>query len=101
MSDEQNIDELLRQAQAGDRRSMNLLLGWLRQRVKPMAQRQLQGRPLARMDASDVAQEVCFRLHRNWERLHDNCPLPLLLGWARKVLQNVVADGCRRGKREM
>jgi RNA polymerase sigma-70 factor (ECF subfamily) len=89
------LERLLRQAQAGDRQALEVLLGWLRNKVRPWAQRQIGGDLMRKLDASDIAQEVCIRIHRAFDRLYEDCTLPQLLGLARTVLHNVVAD-CRR-----
>src|SRR4051812_40208148 len=100
MNDWQDIEDLLRQAQAGDRRSLELLLAWLREQIKPRAHRLLQHCRVTRMDASDVAQEVCIRVHRAFDRLHEPCAVGQLLAWTHKILQNFVISSQRRPRRE-
>jgi len=48
----------------------------------------------ARLDASDVAQEVCLRLHRGFARFQGQT-VPELLGWVDEILRNVVASASR------
>src|SRR5262245_25287001 len=100
MSYHQEVEQLLRQAQAGDRPSLESLLTWLRARVHPWARFRLRLDPAPGADASDMAQEVCLRAQRAFGRLYEGCSPAQLLAWARKILDNVVADRRRRGRRE-
>jgi RNA polymerase sigma-70 factor (ECF subfamily) len=101
MSDSKSMTALLKQARTGNRQALDVILQWLRQQVRPWAEARLRGELRHKLDASDIAQEVCLRVYRAFDRLHANCSTPLLLGWARAILQNVITDGFRRCQREL
>jgi RNA polymerase sigma-70 factor (ECF subfamily) len=86
--------EWLQLAQAGDKHARAKLLNWLRQQVRSWARRLAQHTDQA--DASDLAQEVCLRVHNTFDRLYPNCAVAQLLGWARAILKNLVAGHGRR-----
>jgi RNA polymerase sigma-70 factor (ECF subfamily) len=96
VNDIPSLESLLGKAQAGDVYALATLLGRLRSWLRSYAQRRLGTNRNPQVDASDVAQEVCLRVHRAFDRLVAGCTVPQLLGWARKILHNVVIDHHRR-----
>jgi RNA polymerase sigma-70 factor (ECF subfamily) len=86
------VEALLQRAQAGDAAARGQVLGWLREQIRPWARRRLAGARNGHLDASDVVQEVCCRIHRNFDRLRADCTVPLLLGLARRILDNFAID---------
>jgi RNA polymerase sigma-70 factor (subfamily 1) len=93
-SDEPTL--LLERARGGDEGAVEALVAWLRGRLRPWAERLLGPGLRHRIDASDVAQEVCLRIHGAFARLPADCTTPHLLAWARKILRNLVTDYRRR-----
>ncbi len=94
MTDVHELEPLLRRVRSGDAQALTALLEWLRPRVRLRAENVLGGRLGARLDASDVAQEVSLRVHRGIGGLRGEAA-PQLLAWVEEILQNVVAD-CRK-----
>lgn len=89
--DLRELEPALRNARAGDRQAIAELVDWLRPRVRLRAQGILGRKFGARLDASDVAQEVCLRIHGRLGQFEGHTA-PQLLGWVETILRNVVAD---------
>lgn len=62
------LRQLLEQARQGNRDALGKLLESYRAYLRIMAQRHLDGRLGARIDASDVVQQTCLSAHRNIEQ---------------------------------
>jgi RNA polymerase sigma-70 factor (ECF subfamily) len=95
MNDRECPDDLRRRARAGEEQARDRLLGWVREQVYPLARRLVCG------DASDLAQDVCLRLHRHLDRLWPDCTVAQLLAYARATLRHAAADRGRRAGRQV
>jgi RNA polymerase sigma-70 factor (ECF subfamily) len=89
--DDEELARLLPLACAGDGQALAALIERLRGRVRLRAQGLLGPRLGARLDASDVAQEVCLRAYRAFGQF-DGHTVPQLLAWVEGALQNYLAD---------
>jgi RNA polymerase sigma-70 factor (ECF subfamily) len=100
--DNEELTRLLTEARKGYSKARETLLQRLRERVRQRA-RDLLGQHLgARVDCSDIAQEVHLRLWRCFDQFRGDS-LPEFLAWVEEIVQSVVTD-CRRrhgaGKRD-
>src|SRR5579872_1163031 len=89
-SSEPDTDQLLEQAEAGDRAAVNQLLIRHRSRLRTMVRLRLDPRLAARVDPSDVVQEAFIEAHRRFDRYVRDRPLPFYpwlrqLAWDRLV----------------
>jgi RNA polymerase sigma-70 factor (ECF subfamily) len=91
VTENQELEALLRRAQAGDTQAREALIGLLRARARRYADFALRGHLGARLDASDVAQEVAVRVARVFNPA--NFPdVPRVLAWLNTVVRGFVAD---------
>src|SRR5438874_11870195 len=79
-----DTDALLAQAAAGDADARGRLLGRHRERLARMVACRLDRRLLARIDPSDVVQEVLVEADRKLERYLSDRPLPFY-PWLRQL----------------
>src|SRR5262245_21888332 len=94
MNDRHGLKPLMDAALKGDEQAMAALLDRLRSWARLEADLLL-GRQLdARVDASDIAQEVCLRVHRGLGQFHGQS-VAQLLAWVSQIVQNVV-DSSRK-----
>jgi RNA polymerase sigma-70 factor (ECF subfamily) len=100
--DDEELASLLSEAQRGNEQALAALLERLRGRVRQRAQGLLGGRLGARLDGSDVAQEVHLRVWGRFAQFRGNS-VPQLLAWVDEIVQSYITD-CRRrhgaGKRD-
>jgi RNA polymerase sigma-70 factor (ECF subfamily) len=102
VDDNDALAGLLTQARSGNKGALEALLDRLRPVVRGRAEGLL-GRGLgARVDCSDIAQEVHLRIWREFDQFQGET-VPQLLAWVETILQHAITD-CRRrhgaGKRD-
>jgi RNA polymerase sigma-70 factor, ECF subfamily len=102
VDDNEELAGLLAQARKGDKQALGTLLARLRPWVRHEAQGELGQRLGARLDGSDIAQEVHLRALEGFAGFRGDS-VPQLLRWVDEILQNYIND-CRRrhgaGKRD-
>jgi len=86
---------LLHRAKAGDREALNRLLAMYRNYLHLLARTQLDGALRARLDPSDVVQEVLLDAYRGFGQFIGQTEPELVL-WLRKCLVNKLTDLVRR-----
>jgi RNA polymerase sigma-70 factor (ECF subfamily) len=91
VDDNDEFEHLLARARAGDKPALNALLERLRARVRQRAHGLLGPRLAARLDASDIAQEVDLQAWANLGQLEGQT-VPQLLAWVDKIVQNIITD---------
>jgi RNA polymerase sigma-70 factor (ECF subfamily) len=100
--DDKELAALLSEAQKGDKPALGALLDGLRPWVRQRADELLGQRLGARLDCSDVTQEVHIRVWECFEQFRGNS-VPQLMAWVEQILRTIVTD-CRRrhgaGKRD-
>ena len=94
MDDNEELACLLTEARKGDRQALGDLFLRLRDWVRHCAQNRLGQRLGARVDGSDIAQEVHLRAWRSFDQFQGES-VPELMGWVEEILQNAITD-CRR-----
>jgi RNA polymerase sigma-70 factor (ECF subfamily) len=87
-------NQLLEQAQHGDREALGHLLEAQRAALHRLAERQLQGRIAVRVDASDVIQQTFLEAYRSFAQFAGQGPRELA-AWLRAILDNKVAATIR------
>jgi RNA polymerase sigma-70 factor (ECF subfamily) len=87
----EDLDSLFQRARAGDVQALEDLIAQLRHRVHQQAQERFGPHPRARLDASDIAQEVSLRVHRQFDQLKGQT-FPQLLAWVEEIFLNYLAD---------
>jgi RNA polymerase sigma-70 factor (ECF subfamily) len=92
---EPDTEELLNQAGQGDREARSQLLARHRDRLRNMVAVRLDRRLAARVDASDVVQEVLAEANRKLDRYLRDRPLPFL-PWLRQLAWEHLATLHRR-----
>lgn len=89
------VRQLLERARQGDRDALGNLLEAYRAYLRVMAQRHLDGKLGARLDASDIVQQTCLSAHRNFDRF-DGTNEGDFLAWLRQIheqnLRNQLRD---------
>lgn len=95
------IPELLATARRGDRDALGKLLEHYRAYLRILAQRQLDGKLAARIDASDLVQQTCLSAHRNFANFAGDDRD--FLAWLRQIhdqnLRNALRDHVSAEKR--
>jgi RNA polymerase sigma-70 factor (ECF subfamily) len=91
---EDELAQLLNEARAGNRQALSVLLDRLRPEMRQRAQARLGNRLLARLDGSDIAQEIYLRAWQNFGDLQGDT-VGHLLAWLEEIFKNVITD-CRR-----
>jgi RNA polymerase sigma-70 factor (ECF subfamily) len=86
--------QLLRQARQGDTAALGRLFEFHRDSLRNLAERQLQGRVAARVDASDIVQQTFLDAHRHFEQFAGEEEAELL-SWLRSILNQHVAGVIR------
>jgi RNA polymerase sigma-70 factor (ECF subfamily) len=97
VDENEELASLLTKARQGNNEALATLLDRLRPWVRQCAQRQLGQGLGARLDGSDIAQEVQARAWREFGHF-DGQTVPELRAWVEKILENFVTD-CRRHHR--
>jgi RNA polymerase sigma-70 factor (ECF subfamily) len=102
VDDDEELARLLTEARTGDQQALGALLARLRAWVRHRAQGLLGRRLAARLDGSDVVQDVHLRAFEHFDQFRGDS-VPQLRAWVEEILQNVITD-CRRrhgaGKRD-
>jgi RNA polymerase sigma-70 factor (ECF subfamily) len=93
--DVEQTQDLLAQAQAGDRAATDRLLERHRQALRQMVQMRLDPRLRQRVDVSDVVQEVLVEASRRLQEYLAQPTLPYHL-WLRQIAQDRIIDAYRR-----
>jgi RNA polymerase sigma factor (sigma-70 family) len=86
-----DFELFLDRALTGDRAAREELLRQLRPLIRALARWKLH----CDNEASDLAQEVLFRMDRAFARFRGRSR-PQLLAWARIIMENILKDGARR-----
>src|SRR5262245_45325068 len=94
MDDSLTPNQLLEQALGGDREALGRLLEAQRPALHRLAQRQLEGRIAARVDASDVIQQTFLEAHRSFEQFA-GLDARELVAWLEGILDHKVAGAIR------
>jgi RNA polymerase sigma-70 factor (ECF subfamily) len=101
-SDTLPVRKLLEQARRGDRDALGKILENYRAYLRIMAQRHLDGRLAARIDASDLVQQTCLSAHRDFDRFVGD-EEGQFLAWLGQIheqnLRNVLRDHVGAEKR--
>ena len=96
------IVDLIRRARAGDREALGKLLDAHRGYLRDAAERLLNPRIAARIDASDVVQQTCLSIHKRIAEFEGD-DAAQFVAWLRQVhernIQNVVRDQLHTQKR--
>ena len=92
---EPDTDELLREAAAGNARSVDLLLDRHRRRLRQMVSVRMDPRLRSRLDPSDVVQDTLAEAHRQLPDFIRKRPLPFY-PWLRQLAWNRLVDLHRR-----
>lgn len=102
MHDDEDLTRLLTEARKGVKQALGAVLALLRPWMRHQAEGLLGQRLRARMDGSDVVQEVHVRAFERFDQFRGES-VPQLRVWVGEILNNVVTD-CRRrhgaGKRD-
>ena len=89
---------LLRLAHAGDRDALGQLFDQYRGYLKILAQRQLDSRLEARLDASDIVQQTFLSAHRKIEQFEGETEAEFL-AWVQRILERNVLETIRNHTR--
>jgi RNA polymerase sigma-70 factor (ECF subfamily) len=95
VDDNEELAGLLAEARKGDHQALGVLLVRLRGWVRGWAQGQLGQRLLARLDGSDIVQDVHLRAVERFDQFRGDS-VPQLRAWVAEVLNNVLIDCFRR-----
>jgi len=93
--DSEQTEQLLRSARAGDQSAVNQLLNRHREAVRKMVQRRLDKAVAARVDASDVVQDVLLEANQRLADYVQNPSMPFHL-WLRQLAKDRLIDMHRR-----
>jgi RNA polymerase sigma-70 factor (ECF subfamily) len=101
---ESHIATLLERARSGDREALGELLEEYRPYLRLLAERELDPRLEARVDASDIVQQTCLSVHRAIIGFNGDAPAQFL-AWLRQIhernIRNAFRDHVRLGKRSV
>lgn len=96
------IEQLVRRARAGDSAALGELLDAHRPYLRLLAERLLDHRLAARLDASDLIQQTCLSVHMRIEEFIGQ-EGPEFIAWLRQIhernIQNAIRDHVYAGKR--
>lgn len=84
-------EERIRRARAGDAEALGVLLEEHRPYLKFLAQRILEGKLRARLDASDVVQRTCLSVHKAIQGFRGETPEEFL-AWLRQIHEGNVLN---------
>lgn len=93
--DSEQTQELLQTARAGDESAVNALMNRHRDALRQMVQMRLDKAIAARLDASDVVQDVLLEANRRLQEYLAHPVMPFHL-WLRQLAQDQVIDMHRR-----
>jgi RNA polymerase sigma-70 factor (ECF subfamily) len=85
---------LLEQAKRGDQEALGQILEAQRSALRRLAQRQLEGRIAARVDASDIIQQTFLHAHRSFAQFAGQ-DVQQLAAWLKGILDHKVASAIR------
>jgi RNA polymerase sigma-70 factor (ECF subfamily) len=88
------VNALLEQARGGDREALGRLLEAQRTALHRLAQRQLDGPIVVRVDASDIIQQTFLEAHRSFQQFAGQ-DAPELIAWLHRILDHKVAGAIR------
>jgi RNA polymerase sigma-70 factor (ECF subfamily) len=94
VDDNEELARLLNEARRGSQQALGTLLAWLRPWVRQQAQYLLGQRLRARLDGSDIVQEVHLRAFEHFDQFQ-GASVPQLVAWLEQILRNIITD-CRR-----
>lgn len=98
------IRELLRKARTGDPAALGELLEKYRGHLHNLAEKLLDDRAAARIDASDLVQQTCLSVHKQIAEFDGKDPAQFA-AWLRQIhernVQNAVRDQLHAGKRSI
>lgn len=94
MSQFSDLKDLLQRARNGDADALGRILETLRDRLRNLAEKQLRGRAVSRVDASDVVQQTFLEAHRHFGQFLGQ-DSPELEAWLGRLLDNTVAKTIR------
>jgi RNA polymerase sigma-70 factor (ECF subfamily) len=101
---ESRLITLVEQARMGDAAALGELLEKHRPYLRLLAERQLDPRLEARIDASDIVQQTCLSVHRGIKEFVGNDPAQFL-AWLRQIhernIQNAFRDHVKLKKRSV
>src|SRR5215471_6110054 len=89
-----DTEELLQRSQAGDRQARGMLLQRHRKRLRRLIALRLDRRLAARLDPSDIVQEVLAEADRRLDHYLQQRPLPFY-PWLRQLACDRLADAHR------
>ncbi len=102
MYDNEELARLLNEARKGSKQALGAMFAQLRPWMRRQAEGLLGQRLRARMDGSDIVQDVHIRAFEHFHQFHGDS-VARLRGWVEEILRNVITD-CRRrhgaGKRD-
>ncbi len=85
------IEQRIQQARAGDPEALGQLLEQHRGFLKVLAQRILEGKVKARLDASDAVQRTCLSVHKTIKDFRGETPAEFLV-WLRQIHEGNVLN---------
>src|SRR5262249_60777686 len=91
MTTDDELTALLRRARHGEPQALADLLDELRAWVRSLAPAELRQRPLAGLEASDIAQEVCLRAFSKLDQFA-GATVAELRAWVLSIQRNFLAD---------
>lgn len=97
--DQQELEELIRRAQRGDRAAQDRLFDRYRPQLHLQAERKLGRRPVGGLNASDVVQETLLRAYDHLGDM-EKSGRPELEGWLQRILKNTIIQGWRGATRK-
>jgi RNA polymerase sigma-70 factor (ECF subfamily) len=96
------IHDLIERARAGDRAALGELLEKYRGFLVGLADRMLDDRAAARLDASDIVQQTCLSVHKQITEFNGE-DAPQFAAWLRQIhernIRNAARDQIHAGKR--
>jgi RNA polymerase sigma-70 factor (ECF subfamily) len=102
MYDNEELTRLLTEARKGNKQALGAMLVELRPWMRRQAEGLLGQRLRARIDGSDIVQDVHLRAFEHFGQFQGDS-VPRLRVWVEEILRNVITDCCRRhgaGKRD-
>ena len=88
------IRELISQARAGDTEALNLLINEYRPYLCELARHQMDSVVNTRVDASDIVQQTCTEMYRDFALFRGTSEAELV-GWVKRILKNNVVNTYR------
>lgn len=91
MTDSSEFSVLINQARDGDAAAFERLVTEYRPFLRMLAQRKIDARLQARVDASDIVQQTCFEAHRDLTAFRGEHQGEWI-AWVRRILEHNVAE---------